>query len=59
MAEQPDKAKILLFTNKSLLNPLILSASNLYKGRAVIGVISSTQTDAVQKFQITKFPDLI
>lgn len=57
--EDFDKTKVLLFTAKKVTPPLLKALSKDFKGRVVFGEVRQSNTNLIQKFQITNFPTLI
>lgn len=48
-SQNQDKAKIILFTDKSLINPLIKTMSNLFKTQILIGIVESKQQTLIKQ----------
>lgn len=58
-AQNQEKAKVLLFTDKTLINPLIKTMSNLFKTQIIIGIVESKQNTLLKQYGITAFPTLV
>ena len=57
--ENPDKNKILLFTDRKTTAPLFKSLSKTYKDKLVFGEVKKSETSLYEKYGITETPALI
>eukprot|EP00920_Eleutheroschizon_duboscqi_P018091 GHVT01043222.1.p1 GENE.GHVT01043222.1~~GHVT01043222.1.p1 ORF type:complete len:288 (-),score=65.48 GHVT01043222.1:850-1713(-) len=58
LASHPDRAKVVLFTDKKVIPPLFKALSHMFRRRLQLGVVLSTETSLLQKFRTFpgKFP---
>ena len=57
--ENPEKNKILLFTDRKSTAPLFKSLSKDYKDKLVFGEVKKSETDIYEKYGITETPALL
>ncbi|KAL4466992.1 hypothetical protein ABPG74_010589 [Tetrahymena malaccensis] len=59
ITENPDKNKILLFTQKKSTPPLFRALSKEYNSKLQFGEVRDTEKDLISKFKVTDFPTLL
>ena len=57
--ENPDKNKILLFTDRKTTAPLFKSLSKTYKDKLVFGEVKKSETSIYENYGITETPALL
>ncbi len=59
ITENPSQHKVVLFTARKTTSPLLKALSKHFKGKLAFGEIRNTESELVQKFNVSKFPSVM
>jgi hypothetical protein len=56
---QPNRYKVLLFTERKSTAPIFKALSKQFKEKLVFGEVRKSETDLIKKFKVTQFPTIL
>lgn len=59
ITSNPSNHKVLLFTAKKVTPPLLKAISKRYQSKLFFGEVRQSETEIIQRFNVTKFPTLL